>query len=235
MNFPVARPVSKSSSNVSFMPESFAPPQPKQWLAGFGSRMSLVHMMFRFFSSLSSYDSSQFRLSNRRSPRLTIEERFLAALGMTKIQKPRLTQKPFHSRTQKHISYQGHASDQRHAAALCPANSALTLAHFDAQKIGERGSAARQFFFVQIREAEAQGVRQMRLHVKISAGSEEQPALFGVDQEFTGVKSERKFKPQAHAAFGTPPARFLRHVFAKRLIERGQTRGIKFAHLGKMF
>jgi hypothetical protein len=45
------------------MPEAFAPPQPKQWLAGLGSSMSLAHIVFDSLLIPSNYRSTarQFR------------------------------------------------------------------------------------------------------------------------------------------------------------------------------
>src|SRR5260370_13102709 len=171
------------------MPESFAPPQPKQWLAGLGSRMSLAHIMFKFFSRFSSHNSLEFA-SNQRAPHPNDRREIPRFARNDEEDEPRLTQKPFQAGSTNR-SDQSHASYQSHPTAFGAADTALAFAHLDAQKISERGGAAHQFFFVQVREAEAQRVWQMRLHVKVSAGGEEQAALFGVDQKFAGVEAKR--------------------------------------------
>ncbi len=56
-----------------------------------------------------------------------------------------------------------------------------------------------------------------------------------MDHEFAGVKAGRKFEPEAHATFGTSPARTFGHVFAEGLIESLQTQRVGFAHAREMF
>jgi len=119
--------------------------------------------------------------------------------------------------------------------AFGSARATLTFAQFDAQEFGQDGDAARNLFFVEAGEAQAQRVGQWRLYVEIATGSEEDAALAGVDHEFAGIESGRQFEPEAHAAFGTSPAGAFGHEFAQRLIESLETIGIDLAHAGEMF
>ncbi len=112
--------------------------------------------------------------------------------------------------------------------------AALALAHFDAQEFGEDGDAASDLFFVEAGKAEAQGVGERRLHVEITARSEEDAALPGVDHEFAGIKAGGQFEPEAHATFGTRPARAFGHEFTKGLIESLETVSVDLAHAREM-
>src|SRR5437879_4738099 len=110
------------------------------------------------------------------------------------------------------------SSDQCDTAALRSADTALALAHLDAQQLGDGGDTAADLLLVEAGKAQAQRVGQRGLHIEVAAGSEEHATLLGMNQQFAGVETRRQFEPKAHAAFGTGPAAVFRHVLAERFI-----------------
>ena len=135
------------------------------------------------------------------------------------------------------FEYVGHfvfRLDQGHVGAFGATRAALALAHFDAQKFGENGDAASDLLFVEAGKAEAQGIGKRRLHVEIAARSEKDAAFPGVDHEFAGIEAGGQFEPEAHATFGTRPARAFGHEFTKRFVEGLEAIGVDLAHAREM-
>src|SRR6516162_4932512 len=126
------------------------------------------------------------------------------------------------------------SSHQSHMCSLGAPGTTQPLAHFNAKKIGNHGHAAPNLLFIQVREPEAQRIRERRLHVEIAPRRKQDAALARMNHQFGCVESGRQLQPHAHAAPRTIPADSFGHGFAQSLIERVQAIGIDPAHAYKM-
>src|SRR5258706_13481603 len=113
-------------------------------------------------------------------------------------------------------------SDQRHAGHFRAAGSALSLAHFEAQHIGQRGDPSGDFALIEPGKTEPQRVGHWVLQVKIASRREHNTPFPRMNQEFVGVEPRRKFDPYAHPAFWARPLRAVGHLPAERLLKSGK-------------
>src|SRR5712664_4199364 len=116
------------------------------------------------------------------------------------------------------------ASNQRYSAAHCTPHATLPLAHLHPQQFRQGRHPARNLLFIQTGKRQAHRIRKGILRVQVPPRHEQHSPLFRMNQQLAGIKSERQFQPQTHAAFRTSPARLFRYVFAERLIQRHKPR-----------
>src|SRR6266853_428719 len=193
-----------SCSKASFMPRAFAPPQPKHPFSGLGS--SFISLLgFLFWQELVAQASacvlwiSQVQTAHRLKSVLPKPLRANLSRGLNKS-----------------------SLDQRDAGHLRAAGSALALAHFDAQDVGQRGNAAGDFALIEAGKTEPQRVGHRVLQVKITSRGEHNAPFTRMNQELVRIEPRRKLDPYGHPAFRARPFRALRHVPPENVLKRSQ-------------
>src|SRR6516164_2584977 len=124
--------------------------------------------------------------------------------------------------------------NQGDVGAFGPTGTALTLAHLYTQELRQSHHSLLNLLLVQIGKSETQGVGQRRLHVKITAGREEDAPFASVHHQLAGIEAGRKFAPETHPAFGTRPTHTFGHAFAQGIVQNVEPVRIDFAHACQM-
>src|SRR6266404_1021831 len=198
-----------SCSKASFMPRGFVPPQPKHPFPGLGS--SLIALLSPHFSQRPVAEASACVL--------------WISQGLTAHRLKSVLLKPF--RAGPSLARDKSWSDERHARHFRAAGSALALAHFDVQHVGQSGNSAGDFALIKAGKTEPQRVGHRVLQVKIASRREHNTPLPRMNQEFIGVEPRWKFDPYAHPAFWARPFRAVGHLPAERLLKSGKAGAVR--------